>query len=236
MNQWEEMFRWVQGLLRSGCSVEEALRRALQFAQSRPDLFPETSFWTQVERHLTKLPVDRVVDWAREGLENLGPGQGWKLALLDLGDCPESFFLYSPGGQELLEEEKIRRSLFADAVIDCCFLEECFDQPVDDPFEQLFGDDARKERTYHNVRELKDEILTWNVGGSVDFQGNSGYLLWLTIGSLALLQLLRDDDYRRRILRGRERLYVLCGYEEIFFYAATATRQGLLFEDDAGAA
>jgi hypothetical protein len=192
-------------------------------------LFPPSDYWDRVESRISQLPVETVTAWAREGLEALPQREGWELLLLDLGDCPEMFFLYSPGGQPHLDEAKVRRWLICGPVIDCTDLEHCFARPVEAPFEYLFSDD-HVVWSEHNVRELDDEVLTWNRGESFDYHGNSGYLLWLALGSLALLDPLRDAGYCRQILEGREKLYLLAGFEQIFCYLGTVTPAGLVFE------
>jgi hypothetical protein len=42
---------------------------------------------------------------------------------------------------------------------------------------------------------------------------------------------LRDREYCRSLLKECKRLYLLVGFEEIFFYLGTVTPDGLLFEE-----
>ena len=49
----------------------------------------------------------------------------------------------------------------------------------------------------------------------------------MAVGALALVAPLRDQAYCRRILRGRDRLYLLAGFEVIFCHVATVMAEGL---------
>jgi hypothetical protein len=230
VDEWEVMFGAVQRIVRSRCPVEEGLREAIQFARSRPDVFPEVEFLDRVEARLADLPVAIVIGWAREGLDALPPGTGWDLLLLDLGDCPEIFHLVSPGGRELLDETKVRVLVHSDVVIDCTALDECFEEPVEDTYTTLWGE-PRLGWAYHNVEELNDPVLSWNRYASLDYHGHSGEIVWLTLGSLALLEPLRDAETCRRVLSGRERLWLLSGFEQLFFHLGTVTPQGVVFDE-----
>ena len=64
----------------------------------------------------------------------------------------------------------------------------------------------------------------------MDYHGDNGYFLWLVFGSFALLAPLKHASFRERVLRGRDRLYLLAGFEEIFTCLATVTREGLRYE------
>lgn len=231
MDEWQTMFRGVQTITRSTNSFGEGLEQIIWFARKNPKLFDEPDYWDRVEQHRFPRPANRVINWAKEGVENLDYKENWEFLILDLGDCPEIFSLYSPGSQALLAEVKLRKLLLDDSVIGAEELEQCFASDVGDPFQRLYGDE-RAEWVYHNVSELNDELLSWNVGGSVEFHGNNGYLLWLAVGSLALLEPLRNLDYCKQILHGRSRLYLLSGFESIFLHLATVTPEGLLFEGD----
>ena len=231
MDEWQIMFRGVQAIARTANSFGQGLEQTIGFARRNTKLFNDPDYWERVEQHSFQRAAHRVINWAKEGLESLDCKESWEFLILDLGDCPEIFSLYSPGRQELLAEAKLRKWLFGGSVIGAEELEQCFALDVGDAFQELFGEE-RIEWVYHNVRKLHDELLSWNAGGSVEFHGNNGYLLWLTFGSLALLEPLRNVDYGGEILRGRSRLYLLSGFESIFLYLATLTPEGLCFEGD----
>jgi hypothetical protein len=234
------MFRAARSLVRLSGPWSEGLSRAVTFARDRPDLFRDPDYWDRVERHDFRGALDTVTGWARDGWERLAQAdcwsQDWEFFLLDLGDCPEIFRLYMPGGQTLMSEAKFRELLSREEVIGCSALTGCFAPSVPAPFERLFGDE-RATWAYHNVRELADGLLSWNARSTGrDYHGDSGDFLWLVVGSLALLAPLRDADCCKGILRGRERVYLLAGFEEIFTHLATVTPEGIRYEDPASPA
>ena len=228
MIDWQEMFRGVQTIAQSAESFEQGMSQTIALARSDKRKYDEPAYWDLVERSASQLPTSAVVGWAREGLESLDRAADWDFVLLDLGDCPEVFDLYGLGCRAAFVEDRFRGLVLSTSVIEFHEFEECFAADVSDPESELY-DCERLEWVYHNVRELEHDILSWNMD-SVDFHGNNGYLLWLALGSLALAAPLKDQDYCRAILRGRSRLYLMPGFEEIFFYLATVTPQGLSFE------
>lgn len=230
MDEWELIFGKVQSLSQSAGSVQEGLNEILAFAHDNADTFDEPEYWKQVENHNFLPAINVVRSWMIAGLESPAPKSEWEFLLLDLGDCPETFRLYSPGGQDLIDESKFRNLVFNDLVIECGAFENCFSAAVGEPFDILFGP-QRREYSEHHVSELDDTLLNWSDDEEMDFHRWNGYLLWLAVGSLALVDQLRDASYCNRILRGRERIYLLAGYEEIFFYLATITPTGLQFEE-----
>ena len=48
------------------------------------------------------------------------------------------------------------------------------------------------------------------------------------IGSLALVEPLRDISYCQSVLQGRDELYLLSGLESTFFPVATVTPEGIV--------
>lgn len=138
-----------------------------------------------------------------------------------MGDCPDSFHLSQPGWRESLDEQKFKSLILSDCVISYEDFGNCLVSP--DNAEDLLQSAGGQELADHNVAELKHEILSWN---STKFD----YLLWLAFGALALIEPLRDAENCRKFLRNCPRLYLMVGFEEIFFYAGTVTPNGLMFE------
>ena len=201
----------------------------IAFARSNPALFDEPEFWDQAQGHDFRAAFATLTSWAKQGLEALALHAGWQFLLLDLGDCPETFRLYSPGGQGRMSKERFRDILLGRLIVGPSEMEGCFGPDTPDPFGLLFGP-GRANLSDHHVSELGDGLLDWTDSAEAEFHGNSGYLLWLLLGSLALVKPLHDAAYCRAILGGRDRLYLLSGYEEIFFYVATVTPEGILYE------
>jgi hypothetical protein len=233
VDEWEAMFREVQGITRQALPLQQSLQQVVAFARNNPALFDAVEYWESALEHDFRPAFATTTEWAVEGLEALAPKSGWEFLLLDLGDCPEIFRLYSPGGQGLMSEQRLRAVLGGELIIGTSDLEGCYGPEVADPFGQLFGDGIEELGGGH-VSELRDTVLDWTGGGddqddATDFHGNSGYLLWLMLGTLALVEPLRDGAFCQSILRGRERLYLLSGYEEIFFHVATVTPSGISY-------
>ena len=231
MDEWQSMFGQVQSIVRSNQPLQQSLEQLFEFAHSNPTLFEDLEFWSRAENYKFQPDFAVLTDWAKQGLEALALETGWQFLLLDLGDCPEAFRLYRPGGQKMMSEEKFRTTLLSSIVIHTRDIEDCFGSEVLSPFNHLFGND-RAELSDHHVSEIPNSILDWTKNDSDDgseWHDDSGYLLWLVLGSLALVEPLRDKDFCKAVLKGRNRLYLLSGYEEIFFYAAAVTSEGVSF-------
>lgn len=230
MDSWQAMFDEVRRIVRQSLPLDESLAQVIQFAENNPSLCNEPEYWRQVGSHDFRLAFDATVGWGKVGIAQLVPKEGWEFLLLDLGDCPETFRLYRPGGQELMSEPKLRVLLTQEPVIEAGAFEECFTDEAKNSFDLLFG--APQELADHHVSELSDQTLDWT-GDSEDanYHGDNGYLLWLLLGSLAFLSPFSDVEYCKRILQGRDKLYLLSGYEEIFSYLATVTVAGLVYEE-----
>ena len=223
MDQWEVMFGTVRRILQTAPSLESSLRQIIAFARNSPALFDAPEFWDTVEEQDFSAAFLAVTDWAKQGLEALDAQSGVQFLILDLGDCPETFRLYSPGGQELIAETALQDQIAEKLFID---FEACFGSDVPDAFGQLYGE-ARLDLCDHHVSELSDTVLDWTDDPEADYQGVNGYLLWLMLGSLALVEPLRESVYCRHILKGRDKLYLFSGFEAIFFHVATVTPEGL---------
>ncbi|MBW3623152.1 MAG: hypothetical protein KY468_07040 [Armatimonadetes bacterium] len=230
MPEWKLMFGGVQALTRSMPSMEEGIRQTVAFAREYPEEFDDPKFWDRVEDHIHRLPYDTVSAWAHEGLEALEPAEGWEVLFLDLGDAPETFFLYGKDFASF-DEPSLRDLILSLTVVEYTHFEDHLLSRGADPDQTLYRRPP-VERVYHNVYELGDRLLSWNEG-SMDYNGSNGYLLWLAFGSFALLEPLREQEYCRRILKNRNKLYLLSGFEQIFFYLGTVTPEGLRFEETA---
>ena len=232
MTDWLEMFREARRIVRQLLPLDESLAQAFKFAKNNPGMCDEPEYWQQVKSHDFRPAFDTMVGWGKAGITQITPKEGWKFLLLDLGDCPDIFRLYRPGGQELVSEPKLRTLLTQELLIEAGAFEECFAPDTEDAFDLLFGN--TQDIADHYVSELSDEVLNWTEGHDdtdYNFHGDNGYLLWLLLGSLALLSPFSDTDYCQRALQGREKLYLLSGYEEIFTYLATVTAAGLIYEE-----
>lgn|GEM_PF-2034478 len=229
MSHWQTMFQAAQNLVRAGGTGVAGLRRAVDFARDNCR-FLDPSYWSRVESHDWRDAMDSVTRWAQGGLEKIAPGVGWAFVLLDLGDCPELFHLYSPGGQSLMSEPKVRELLLNQPVFEYYTLLRCCSPDSEAQVDALFGS-QQTEHIYRNTSWLDDNMLSWKDGSSRrGYQGNNGYFLWLAVGSLALVAPLQDVNFCKRILGGRDRLYLVVGFEQIFTYLATVTPVGIQYE------
>lgn len=233
MTEWDKMFWAVKEISRSSRSVHEGLKRIVFFARSISNQYDDPEYWDQVEFQLFQLPGAEIVEWSKAGLEEVKVGKGWDALILDLGDCPETFNLQTYGFGAQFDEGKFNRVISSKQAIHYQEFAECYPDTVANPKDALntlyFTGNNRTELVYRNVTSLNDGILSWNQSGSFDFHGDNGYLLWLAIGSLALIEALREANYCREILAGRDRLYLLSGFEEIFFHLDTVTAEGLTY-------
>ncbi len=233
MTDWDKMFWAVKEISCSSRSVHEGLKRIVFFARSISNQYNEPEYWDQVEAQLFQLPVAEIVEWSKAGLEEVKEGKGWDALILDLGDCPETFDIltYSFGTQ--FDESKFSQVISSKQVIHYQDFAECYPDTVTNPKDALnalyFTSSHRAELVYRNVTSLNDDILSWNQRGSFDFHGDNGYLLWLAVGSLALIEALREPSYCQKVLTGRDKLYLLVGFEEIFFHLDTVTAEGLTY-------
>lgn len=241
MSNWEMMFRGVQQVTRSAKSVEEGIRQIITYARKNKGEYGEPEHWRRLDQLETEYPIHQVTEWAKEGLTALPKTNGWEFILLDLGDAPDTFHLYRityySNAQNSLQwighdgsfnQDDLRHLLSANSVIEFGMLDDCFDaDPTQDSLDNTFDIETLSS---HTVEELNNEVFSWNKNGSLNWHGSSGELAWLAFGSLALIEPLRNLDFCRRILDGRSRLYLLSGFEEIFFHLATVTPDGLTFD------
>lgn len=52
----------------------------------------------------------------------------------------------------------------------------------------------------------------------------------MLLGSLALMAPLADGDYCKSLLAGRDKVYLLSGFESLYSYLATVTADGIQYE------
>lgn len=228
MSEWEKMFWAVKEISRSSRTVEEGLRLTILFARSMSHLYDEQGYWDEVEEQLAQFPITTIVGWAKEGLENQGPGRGWDTLILDLGDCPETFRLYSNSFGTSLDEDRLMKMITLNTVVEYSGFEKCLNFKADNLSNALFSLE-RHNLVDEGVEALNNEVLNWRIEESSNWHGDNGYLLWLAFGSLALIEALREPSYCRRILSGRDKLYLLSGFEEILFHLDTVTAEGLTY-------
>src|SRR5512142_3274802 len=92
MNPWQGMFRGVQQIVNKSNSMANGLARTIAFARKYKRTY-DPVYWAKVEQQAPKLPLERIVGWARTGLLKAPLTNDWQALLLDLGDCPEIFHL-----------------------------------------------------------------------------------------------------------------------------------------------
>jgi len=228
MENWETMFSGVQKIVRESRTRGEGLTQTISFARRHSQFFDDADYWNRVDE-ATQWPLAKLQRWAEEGLSRFKSDK-WSILFLDLGDAPEIFALTQRNWADLIDEDKLRKVIFSQSVFDDEDFAECLVDAGEDVEVVLFSHKPL-ELSYHNVRNLGHEILNWHTySNSFDYAGNNGYLLWLTMGTLALIEPLRDIQNCRTILGNCPRIYLLAGYESIFFHAATVTTDGLKFE------
>lgn len=214
----EALFRAVRDIVRTPQPLTASLEQALVFARANPQLLDDLAFWERVAAHDFRPAFREVEQWAREELESLDVG-GWGFVLLALGDYPEIFQLCDSGAQVSSVESSFRALVLGRSEVSSNDL-----------------DHVAASRWWwggtHNVIELFDEVLSNNRRASPPYHGSNGYFLWQVFASLALLAPLHESDFRQRVLEGCERLYLLSGFATQFIYLATASPDGIQFEDE----
>jgi len=228
MDQWLPIFSEAQLLTRRGGTLEQKLLQLTEFARSHPEHFDYPAYWLAVEVYDFRPDFLKLVDWAKEGLNAYTPDNGLQFLHLDLGDWPEIFQIYRTGGQNLISEQKFN-GVFSRNLLICDEIDECFEAKVADPYTLQFGDNLRS-LCRHHVSELDNPILNLDhQDGNEDIE-NCACLLWLTLGSLALIEPFRDNEYCKTILGTAARLYLLAGFESLFFPVCVVTPSGIQFE------
>ncbi len=235
---WPTLFKEARRITQEAHSQKDGLEHIVAYARANPVFFhdrflfsveEQAQYWDKVKAQDFSSDFNTMSAWAKEGLDALDtPKNDWEFLLLDLGDCPETFRLYSPGNQELVCEHKLQKLMASEYDIGCGELQACLDSKGTSPTNDLFGDDLH-ELTDHHTRELKSPILDWAGDNNSSFYSNNGYFLWLTLGTLAYINPLKNKEYLRSVLRGRKRLHLLAGFEELFTHIATVTPDGISY-------
>jgi hypothetical protein len=228
MDQWVPIFSEAQLLTRSSGTLEQKLEQLIEFARSHPEYFDYPAYWLAVEAYDFRPDFLKLVNWVREGLDAYRPDGGLQFLKLDLGDCPDSFNLYRSGGQNLMSERKFN-AIFSHNLLICDETDDCFEPEVADPYKLQYGDN-RLSFCDHHISELENPILNWDHHDNNEDIENCACLLWLTLGSLALIEQLSDSDYCKAVLGTTARLYLLAGFESLFFPVCVVTPVGIQFE------
>ncbi|MEO8391985.1 MAG: hypothetical protein ABI700_03245 [Chloroflexota bacterium] len=205
MATWSQMFEAAQTLVQNSPDWRTGIARTIAFARQNPAIYA-ADYWQSVSAD--DLPIDVVTSWAVAGFECLERYEGGAVAILDCGDCPDVFRLAEGRFSSETSLEAFRSFSKTDALRSG---------------EEFPGITSISEVAYHHVRELTHPILNWS---GHDYHGDDGYLLWLSVATLALLEPLRDLAFCKRILRGRSEIILMSGFEEIFFYVGTISAAG----------
>jgi hypothetical protein len=104
MNNWTQIFEQARRIAASSHTIEQALEQAIAAARRDPVVFDEPGYWDRAAGQDLHATSQILRDWATEGLGKLVCSPEVGVLILDLGDCPETFSLYQPGGQSLLSD------------------------------------------------------------------------------------------------------------------------------------
>src|SRR5579871_2613302 len=80
MEKWEVLFEAIYNLVRSAPGFTAGVRRAIAFALETPRWF-DAPFWNELADRWQLASADRMAEWARTGLQLLGPGAGSEFLL-----------------------------------------------------------------------------------------------------------------------------------------------------------
>lgn len=212
MTDWDLMFTGVQKIVQSAANPSAGFQQLLTFAAQNPDEYSDTGFWKSVAA--SEMPFNTLKSWAKEGFDSLTGDVSWSLVVLDCGDCPD---IFRPMEAQLESQPDFDR-----------FVQIARTDTILHDFERYPSMHKISRLTDHYISELNHPILgrTGLDGREQDFCQDSGYLLWLTVCTLALVDVLRDVDYCRTLVQKRGNMPVISGYEEIFFYVGIITETG----------
>lgn len=220
--RWEWLFASVQSLVWQADDVKRESTRLLQFVDEHPTEFDAPDFWQSVKA--APLPFQTVKAWAVEGLNALASADAaWSLLMLDCGDSPDLFCLTDFRTEPLLPINELMNALTSAIIFDS------------GQFERVFyrGETKRQsivtELTKHSTDALNDSRFYGYISQPLG-KWPSDELLWLWLASASLKAALHDPAYCQSILRGREKIVIISGFEEIFFYLGTITAGGFIFE------
>jgi hypothetical protein len=205
MIDWYSMFETVQTIVKTSLDWRTGITDVIAYARRNPATY-SADYWQAVSAD--ELPFDTVTSWAVEGFERFESYEGGTVAILDCGDCPDVFRLTDARFSFEMSFEQF-----------CSFAK--IDAPR--PGEGFSGISLAFEVANHHVRELTHPLLNWQ---GHDYHGDNGYLLWLSVATLALREPLRDLNFCQRLLHGRSEIILMSGFEEIFFYVGTISAAG----------
>src|SRR5690242_16587850 len=89
MADWNLMFETVQKIVQTSTDFKDGYENILRFAQQNPEEYDNQDYWQKAAT--TEIPINTLLSWVKEGLENLQPFDKWSLILLDCGDAPDIF-------------------------------------------------------------------------------------------------------------------------------------------------
>jgi hypothetical protein len=220
MTDWNALFTGLRQIVRTTDSTAQGLTAVVTFAQA----LEQPNFWSSVAKHDFRESIATVTGWGKDGLNQFELQRSWDILILDLGDCPDVFCLYHPNYEPALSKEKLV-ALLPQPSIAYTDLENCIA-----PNHKVREDGAYYEFVelyYTYLNKLEDSLLTRPLSATT---ADSQYLLWLAVGTFALLEPLRNPAYCKKILNGYQKIYLFTGFEEVFFYLASVTPTGLQFE------
>lgn len=214
MTDWDIMFGEVQKIVQTSINFNEGFARVLKFAQENPKEYDEPDYWQKAQA--ASMPVDKLCAWAKEGFEKLQPFDKWSLIILDCGDAPDIFRMSEIHLSKETSLDNFTQFMKEDAVRYAAQFPETF-----------WNAQSDIKLAYHHSNELNHPILSWDTYPDSEYHGSNGYLLWLSVASLAVYETLRDVNFCKRILKGRPQIILMIGFEEIFYYVGTISESGL---------
>lgn len=212
---WDGMFAGVQTIVRDAASIRDGIAMAIEFAKKKPEEYGDLAEWDRVTTALDEFPIDRIVQWAEMGIEQLDHGSGTEVLLLDLGDCPHMFEIQRVGDSKTFDDEELRQTVRSQVIIG--------DDDLRDATRESHGNFKMKTLITRNLIYERFGLPTSRDNAS------ASYFFWLAAGSLAFLEPFRNSVMCVPKLKGRRKLYLLSGFEEIFLYLCTVTEKGIAF-------
>jgi hypothetical protein len=214
MTDWDLMFGEVQKIVQSSTNFNEGFAKILKFAQENPEEYDEPDYWQKART--TPMPIDTLRAWAKEGFEKLQPFDKWSLMILDCGDAPDIFRMSEIHLSTEVSLDNFTQFVKEDAVRYAAQFPKAF-----------WSAQLDIKLVYHHTNKLHHPILSWSIHPDAEYHGSNSYLLWLSVASLAVRETLRNENFCKRILKGRPQIALMSGFEEIFYYVGTISESGL---------